>query len=91
MLAVENIFVLRDDDGPHHIGLLPVGRHMGTPVTRPNTAAARSTKTTQRTSARRLRCASRTCSTTLIDGARHEPLEGPSEATSTSHATARAS
>jgi radical SAM-linked protein len=33
----------------------------------------------------------RTAQWTLIDGARHEPLEGPAEATSTSHATARAS
>ena len=33
----------------------------------------------------------RTAQWTLIDGARHEPLEGPVEATSTSHATARAS
>ena len=33
----------------------------------------------------------RTTQWTLIDGARHEPLEGSSEATSTSHATARAS
>ncbi|WP_426572171.1 TIGR03936 family radical SAM-associated protein [Aquihabitans sp. McL0605] len=33
----------------------------------------------------------RTHQWTLIDGARIEPLEGPSEATSTSHATARAS
>jgi radical SAM-linked protein len=33
----------------------------------------------------------RTAQWTLIDGARHEPLEGPAEATSTSHATVRAS
>ena len=33
----------------------------------------------------------RTAQWTLIDGARHEPLEGPVEATSTSHATERAS
>ncbi len=33
----------------------------------------------------------RTAQWTLIDGARHEPLAGPVEATSTSHATARAS
>ena len=33
----------------------------------------------------------RTHQWTLIDGARVEPLQGPSEATSTSHATARAS
>lgn len=33
----------------------------------------------------------RTAQWTLIDGARHEPLEGPVAATSTSHATVRAS
>jgi len=33
----------------------------------------------------------RTAQWTLIDGARHEPLAGPVEATSTSHATVRAS
>jgi hypothetical protein len=33
----------------------------------------------------------RTAQWTLIDGARLEPLAGPVEATSTSHATARAS